>query len=77
MSLADRETWTLIHGLVIGSLFLLAFAGGLAGPWSLRPQLVTNAGLRERLIRLRVGTTVMALMAWATVLTGTWVVYPW
>jgi hypothetical protein len=77
LSLTDRETWTLIHGLVIGSLFLLAFAGGLAGLWSLRPELVTAEGIRERLLRLRVGITAMALLAWATVLTGTWVVYPW
>jgi hypothetical protein len=28
MELTNRETWTLIHGMIIGSLFLLAFAGG-------------------------------------------------
>ena len=77
MELTSRETWTLIHGLVIGSIFLLAFAGGLAGLWSLRPEWVTSAGLSERMRRLKIGTTVMALMAWATVLTGTWIVYPW
>jgi hypothetical protein len=77
MSLTERETWTLIHGLVIGSLFLLAFAGGLAGLWSLRGELVTAEGIRERLVRLRIGMTAMAILAWATVLTGTWAVYPW
>jgi len=77
MELTSRETWTLIHGMVIGSLFLLAFAGGLAGLWSFRPELVTPEGIRERLFRLRVGITSMALFAWATVLTGTWIVYPW
>lgn len=77
MELTYRETWTLIHGMVIGSLFLLAFAGGLAGLWSLRPGLVTETGIRERLIRLKVGVTGMALLAWATVITGTWIVYPW
>lgn len=77
MELTTREIWTLIHGLVIGSIFLLAFAGGLAGLWSFRTELVTAEGIGERLRRLRIGTTVMALMAWATVLTGTWIVYPW
>jgi hypothetical protein len=77
MELTNRETWTLIHGMIIGSMFLLAFAGGLAGLWSLRSELVTQAGLTERLRRLTIGTTGMALLAWATVLTGTWVVYPW
>jgi hypothetical protein len=28
MSLTSRKTWTLVHGLVIGSVFLLAFGGG-------------------------------------------------
>jgi len=77
MELTSRETWTLIHGMIIGSAFLLAFAGGLAGLWSLRPQLVTITGITERVRRLTIGTTSMALLAWATVLTGTWVVYPW
>jgi hypothetical protein len=77
MELTSRETWTLIYGMIIGSAFLLAFAGGLAGLWSFRPELVTPEGIRERLFRLRVGITSMALLAWATVLTGTWIVYPW
>ncbi len=77
MELTNRETWTLIHGLILGSLFLLAFAGGLAGLYSLRPELVTVTGIKERLFRLRVGITAMAAISWATVITGTWVVYPW
>jgi len=31
MSFSGREFWTLIHGMGFGALFLLAFAGGLAG----------------------------------------------
>jgi hypothetical protein len=75
--LTNRETWTLIHGLILGTLFLLAFAGGLAGLWSLRTEYVTPAGVSERLRRLKIGTTAMAIVAWATVITGTWIVYPW
>lgn len=77
MSVTVRELWTVLHGLIFGSLFLLAFAGGLAGLYSLRPELVTMAGIRERLRRLLAGTWVMAVVAWITVLTGTYVVYPW
>jgi hypothetical protein len=77
MSLTDREFWTVIHGLVLGTLFLLAFSGGLAGLWSLTPSLVTPAGRVERLRRLTVGMWGMALVAWATVVTGTYIVYPW
>ena len=77
MSFTDREWWGLIHGMGFGALFLLAFAGGLAGLYSLRPELVTVAGVAERMRRLKVGVVAMAVAAWGTVLTGTFVVYPW
>ncbi len=77
MDLTTRESWALIHGLVLGGGFLIAFAGGLAGLYSLKPDLVTEAGLAERTRRLVAGTTAMAALAWVTVITGTWVVYPW
>ena len=77
MSLTDRETWALVHGMVLGALFLLTFAGGLAGLYSLREGLVTPAGIVDRTRRLVVGTWGMAIIAWLTVITGTWIIYPW
>jgi hypothetical protein len=49
----------------------------LAGLYSLRPQLVTEFGITERVSRLRWGTVVMAICVWLTVIVGTYVVYPW
>jgi hypothetical protein len=77
MQITDREFWAIVHGLGLGTLFLLAFGGGLAGLYSLRAKLVTEEGLRERTPRLLIGTTVMAVVAWLTVITGTFIVYPW
>jgi hypothetical protein len=77
VDLTTREFWALIHGIVLGGAFLLAFSGGLAGFYSLRPQLVTEAGIVERMRRLRLGTGAMAALTWLTVIVGTWVVYPW
>ena len=77
MELSNREFWGLIHGLVLGSFFLLAFAGGLAGLYSLRSRWLTEEGIVERTRRLAVGFWAMAVAAWATVITGTWIVYPW
>ena len=77
MQLTDRELWAVIHGLVLGTLFLLAFAGGLAGLWSLKARYLTAEGVAERSPRLLIGTWVMAIVAWLTVYTGTWIVYPW
>ena len=77
MELTGREFWTLIHGMILGAHFLLAFAGGLAGFYSLRPEWLTAQGIRERIFRLDVGTSAMAVVAWLTVISGTWIVYPW
>lgn len=77
MALTSREFWTVLHGMIFGAVFLLAFAGGLAGLYSLRPELVTVAGIRERMHRLLAGTWLMALVAWITVISGTYIVYPW
>jgi hypothetical protein len=77
MNLSDREFWGLVHGMVLGAAYLLAFGGALAGLWSLRTRLVTPEGVGERMPRLKTGFTVMALAAWLTVITGTWIVYPW
>jgi len=77
MELTDRELYTVLHGLGLGTLFLLAFGGGLAGLWSLRERLLTAEGVSERTPRLLIGTWVMAIVAWLTVLTGTFIAYPW
>lgn len=77
MNLTDREVLAALHGMIFGGLFLFAFAGGFAGLYSLKPALVTPQGLVERTRRLIAGTWVMAIVAWATVITGTYVVYPW
>jgi hypothetical protein len=77
MNLTDREFWTLIHGMGFGALFLLGFAGGVEGLYSLRPQFLSADGVRDRARRLKIGVVTMAVAAWGTVITGTWVVYPW
>ena len=70
MHLTDKELWTLIHGMGLGALFLMAFGGGVAGLWSMRLRLVTKEGLEERTPRMLIGTTVMAVAAWLTVIVG-------
>jgi len=77
MSFTTHEWWGLIHGMGFGALFLLAFAGGFAGLYSLRPRLLTTEGIAERVRRLKIGVVAMAVAAWGTVITGTWIVYPW
>jgi hypothetical protein len=77
MEFTDRELWAVIHGLVLGTLFLLSFGGGLAGLYSFKARYLTEDGLAERTPRLLVGSVGMAVVAWLTVITGTFIVYPW
>jgi hypothetical protein len=77
MELSSREIWTVLHGMLFGAIFLLAFGGGLAGLYSLRPQLLTPSGVTERVRRLKLGMWTMAAIAWITVISGTWIVYIW
>jgi hypothetical protein len=77
MSLSDREVWALIHGIIFGSLFLLAYTGSLVAVYVLRSWDLTPQGVRSRLSLTRWATTIMAILAWATVATGTYIVYPW
>lgn len=77
MYISPREAWTVLHGMIFGAAFLLAFAGGLAGLYSLRPEWVTAEGITERVSRIKAGVWAMAIIAWVTVITGTYVVYPW
>ena len=77
MDLTSREFWALVHGILLGGAFLVAFTGGLAGFYSLRPEYLTESGIAERTRRLVLGTGVMAALTWLTVIVGTWVVYPW
>jgi hypothetical protein len=68
--------WADVHGLVLGAVFLLAYSGGLAGLFTLRTRWETATGLRVLARQLIAGTWIMALVAWLTVVTGTYVVYP-
>jgi len=77
MEVSTRELWTLVHGMGFGAIFLLSFGGGLAGLYSLRPELVTVTGIKERMQRLNIGMWAMAIVVWLTVITGTFIVYPW
>jgi hypothetical protein len=77
MELTARELWAIIHGMLLGSLFLLAYGGGLAELINLGSEWATEAGIAKRVRRIIAGTWVMAIVAWITVITGTWIVYPW
>ena len=77
MLVTFRESFGVLHGLVFGALFLLAFSGGLYALYSLRLEWLTTEGIQEKVSKLKIWAWSMAAIAWLTVLTGTYIVYPW
>ncbi len=77
MQITYRELWGTLHGLIFGGLFLLSFSGGLFALYSLRPEWLTSEGINEKISKLKVWVWSMAAIVWATVLSGTYIVYPW
>jgi len=75
MEITFRDAVTVLHGMGFGALLLLTFTGGIVGiyssaiaghTWSLRDRKIANWYL-----------IVMAVLAWAAVLAGAYLVYPW
>ncbi len=77
MEITYREFWGTLHGLIFGGLFLLSFSGGLFALYSLRLEWLTTEGISEKITKLKVWVWSMAAIVWATVLSGTYIVYPW
>ena len=77
MEISMRDLLTVFHGMGFGALFMLAFSGAIGelyGGWSANPA----APLTERgKLMLRVYLAGMVLLAWLTVFSGAYIVYPW
>jgi hypothetical protein len=77
MELTHKEFWTALHGMILGAGFLLAFSGGFAALWTMRAGWLTDQGTARMGRMLSAGTWTMAILAWAAVLLGTYMIYPW
>jgi hypothetical protein len=77
MEITVRGLWTLLHGMGFGALYLLACSGALAVLYLRysRSDLSPIAGREETFLRMYL--LAMTLLAWLTVLTGTYIIYPW
>lgn len=77
MEVTQNELWTVIHGMTLGAIFLLAFTGGIAELYALRPEWETNLGMSKAVRRMRIGMWLLVIAVWAAVFTGAFIVYPW
>ena len=77
MEISLRDLLTALHGMGFGALFMLAFSGAIAELYRMSA-LGPNAPSSARgqfLLRAYLG--IMVVLAWATVLSGTYLIYPW
>jgi len=77
MEITSRDLLTVMHGMGFGALFMLAFSGALVELYRVStPGPPSNMSLREHaLFRLYLG--VMVVLAWLTVFSGAYLIYPW
>jgi hypothetical protein len=77
MEITTHGLWTLIHGMGFGALYLMACPVALVElfrrykPYSLEPVSINDETFLGRWL------VAMAVLAWITVLTGAYVIYPW
>jgi len=76
MEITTRSLWTLIHGMGFGALYLLAGSGAIV-LLCLRFSTEAQTNISPRRDRfLGAYLTAMAALAWLTVLSGTYIIYP-
>ncbi len=76
MEITTRDLWTVIHGMGFGALFMFAFSGALAQIYRMMaPGAGPTTGGERALFRGYLA--LMVTLAWAAVLSGAYIVYPW
>lgn len=74
MEITIRGLWTLIHGMGFGALYLLACSGALVELYRVTAPPESKPA-REPFLKIYL--IAMVVLAWAAVLTGAYVIYPW
>ena len=77
MEITARALWTLIHGMGFGALYLLACSGALVELYRSTTSSASRESTPGQERFLKVYLLTMVVLAWAAVLTGAYVIYPW
>jgi hypothetical protein len=77
MEITTRALWTLIHGMGFGALYLLACSGALVELFRFTTGAAPSQPTPGQERFLKAYLIAMVALAWAAVLSGTYVVYPW
>ncbi|MDI1345918.1 MAG: hypothetical protein PSV22_17715 [Pseudolabrys sp.] len=77
MEISSHDLLTVLHGMGFGALFMLAFSGALAELYRVSgPGAATLVSTREQTL-LGFYLAAMVILAWFTVFSGAYIVYPW
>lgn len=77
MEITARSFWTLIHGMGFGALYLLACSGALVELFRFTTSFPSSEFTPGQQRFLKIYLLTMVVLAWAAVLTGAYVIYPW
>ena len=77
MELSLRDIVTMVHGMGFGVLFLLAFSGAIGVIYATAAAGERWAATSGHIKMFRFYLITMTGLAWLTVLSGTYLVYPW
>jgi hypothetical protein len=77
MEITVRDLVTVLHGMGFGALFMLAFSGALAELYRMSVSTGPVQVSSRAQTLLSVYLVTMVILAWLTVFSGAYVVYPW
>jgi hypothetical protein len=77
MEISTHDFMTVLHGMGFGALFMLAFSGAIAELYRISaPGIPSAMSTREQKL-LGFYLVAMVILAWLTVFSGAYLVYPW
>lgn len=77
MEITFRDMMTVLHGMGFGALFMLAFSGAIGFIYATSMAGANWAPTDRDRRMFHFYLVVMAVLAWATVISGSYIVYPW
>ena len=77
MEISTRDLWTVLHGMGFGALFMMAFSGALAELYRMSASGLAPPPSAREYALLKIYLVTMVVLAWVTVFSGAYIVYPW
>ena len=77
MEISWRDLITVFHGMGFGALFMLAFTGAIAEIYRMSAPGAPAVRPHKDQMLLRFYVVGMVVLAWGTVISGAYLVYPW